>query len=150
MRTNKLIKKIKKLGFDVDNGASQLVVLSDDGIKVVAVVKKNTLYSVDTNHVYFDKLDVDDRGELFVLLMDYANTPIDERGNFKYRYRIGDDLIVSYPVPQDIEHRYELYESDTVPKNGKFKLSFTDKEFKEFPLWVQQLYYRGYLTKEEV
>lgn len=85
MRTNELIEKAEAMGFEVVEHP-KYIDLYCDKIKITDINKYKN-FSVNTDYVYFHKLNEDKKQKLFNLLIKYSSTPIEERTEEKkYMY----------------------------------------------------------------
>lgn len=89
MRTKEFIKKLKEIGFEAEilECDGRYLEVYDDCSKVAEIDIQNFL-SINTNYSSFDKLSEEKKQPLFSFLMEYAMTPIEERQEKKYRYKL--------------------------------------------------------------
>lgn len=87
MKTNEFVKIVEANGFYVEN-MDELITVFKDGMECVELKKKN-LFKVDSLYDGFNKLDENEKSELFKTVYEYISTPIEEREEKKrYKYRL--------------------------------------------------------------
>ena len=131
MKTKKFIKEVKSMGFDVGESHYLLEIL-DDNETLIGAVSKEEFASLVTNYPGFYRLDYNSKIRLLNLLSKYAKTPIEDREEEKYYYRLRgfNTLEHKYLSRGKISHSFYLvsqYEKED------YNTQFTDKEFSEFP-----------------
>lgn len=136
MKTNEFIKKVKELGFNVEDCVD---LYSNEKIirgiryeyKIFARVGEDRRFSFNVFYSYFEELDIATQEALFDLVVEYARTPIEEREEKKYYLRLP---IFGY----DDEHSYLNLECNTgkylfgsKTNIERYQTQFTQKEIDE-------------------
>ena len=149
MWTKEFIKQVKSLGFKVKEDKGIIGIIADNFI--IARVWKNRIYCIDTFNTV--KVEWKNERELYNLLVEYARTPIKDRGDTSkhiYKHNFiktkGDSFTylairqrpsISYPVLQGSSE--DIFE---------YKVEFTDEEIeavkKEYGIFLD------YFEKNEV
>ena len=79
MKTKQLIKEVKSMGFQIKELYSEIVIKDVEGY-IVAVASKVEFAALVTEYRGFFKLDYNTKLQLLNLLIKYAKTPIEDRG----------------------------------------------------------------------
>lgn len=89
MKTNEFIKIVEANGFYAEN-MDELITVFKDGMECVELEEKG-LFKVDSLYGGFNKLDENEKSELFKTIYEYISTPIEEREEKKrYKYKLKD------------------------------------------------------------
>ena len=138
MRTNEFIEKVVESGFTVEhknnNGSILILFECENDEYVVATVDKTKRYVMNTKFSYFlYTLDAEQQEKLFNLLIDYANTPPEERQEEKKYYikLIGAAGICDCIVYNEKEKHYFMSSAYEYPG---YKTNFTWNEIRKFGL----------------
>lgn len=121
MKTSEFIKRVERLGYEVDNISFPTVLRIVAGEDVwIASVETDALNKVDTRY------DANIPSELFDLLVEYARTPIEERKDSKkyYLYNPIKDLYFNY------KHEVGSYGWSTHGQTSVCQTQFTEEEIK--------------------
>lgn len=136
MRTSEFKKKVEELGFDIDrNMDGGFNIDSEDD--TVACLSRDARYNIDTDWIEFAKLKENKQNELFLILTEYASTPISEREEEK-RYRLKLSLGVELKdgnilYLNMLEDSKVFFLSGRIPTKS-IKTIFTESELKTMDL----------------
>lgn len=83
MRTKEFIKKVKDLGFEYEKAEEVYFIYDNEGTEYAAVCH-TTPNQISNTERAWDWIDKDVQEKLFDLLIEYAKTPIEMRGEEKY------------------------------------------------------------------
>ena len=142
MNTKEFIKRVEKLGFDVELYPSHVVITTSN--ISVATVYTQRLYEINTRSIV--KVELTHKEELFDLIIKYAKTPIEEREEPKkyylrhkflkdsliglgdrtylnYRYDKGVYFIFTSIETKDIKTKFTLLEIDDIKEKHNTDLS---------------------------
>lgn len=132
LTTKEFIKAVEELGLDlkVECENENYFIIDVDG-DTIAYVNKTVPLQISTDYNAWDDLCDEDKKSLFKLLMAYASTPPDERGEEKkchWQHRWMDGVNGNF-LNLDLEDDY-LYLDDKKERWYK-KTTFTQKEIDE-------------------
>lgn len=126
MKTKEFIKKIEKMGYDIEIAYDTIRVTYAGGI--LARIDKVKPYTLDTKATF----EVKHVKELFDLCAEYARTPIEEREEEQKFYL---QKMKSFYDNRDEEYAFlnfditrQVYCLNNTMGNAKFKTSFTQQE----------------------
>lgn len=135
MRTKEFIKRVEELEFIAYEDSNYWLIKNEYGSNV-AHVNKTILSQMSTDYIQWDKVYNEDKEKLFDLLVEYAETPPEDREEIKkYFYKhnsmktkggnptylaIRQRPSISYPVLQGSSE--DIFE---------YKVEFTDEEIKK-------------------
>ena len=87
MKTKEFMDEIRERGFYFEAYNRQICVYSDiEHDNEIATIYTDACFSIDLTYTNFDELEHGRKEELFNLLVEYARTPIEERGEPKKYY----------------------------------------------------------------
>lgn len=129
MKTKEFIRKVKKLGFEVeeDTGAIEIYLNNER----IAYVYRYEIFSVNTAYIPFDVLSKEFVEKLYNLIDAYARTPLNEREEKKFYLK------------QNLKHKWlernafyylnlnidkNIYLIDSYASTDTFKTQFTQAE----------------------
>lgn len=127
MKTNEFIREAEAMGFEVVEHP-ECVDLYCNEIKITDIDKYKN-FSINTDYVYFHKLDEGKKQKLFNLLTEYASTPIEERTEEKkymYHTKKVDGLTFK---PQYVQWAPLTSVNSLGEKEGYFILDYKMKEY---------------------
>lgn len=135
MRTKEFIKRVEELEFIAYEDSNYWLIKNEYGSNV-AHVNKTILSQMSTDYIQWDKVYNEDKEKLFDLLVEYAETPPEDREEIKkYSYKhnsmktkggnptylaIRQRPSISYPLLQGSDK--DIFE---------YKVEFTDEEIKK-------------------
>lgn len=127
MKTKQFIKGIKAMGFDVKELHYNLAIYEGNDYTLAHVSKKEVgVLATDFPHFY--RLEHDRKLNLLYLLIEYAITPIEDREEEKYYYRLkGMGHYLHYDLGLNKSYLVDY------PDSSIFKTQFTDAEFAALP-----------------
>ena len=132
MKTNQFIKEIRSMGLHIKDLVKTVII--DDDEYFVAGVSKEELGAFATDYPGFYRLDYNTKLQLLKLLIKYAKTPIEDRGEEeKYYYRLkgfGDN---EYYLNLDLEDDVPSKFISGYFQTKYYQTQFTDKEFAALP-----------------
>ena len=148
MRINELKKEIKILS---DEKGIMLRVIKRDGYvciqrqealwREVALVKLEENFAINTNNIWFEMLEEEIKGKIFEILVKFARTPADERGEEKkYEYRLKEQYLWidkrlnlgnCYLNIQSFQDGSKQKVLDNKGNTNLFKAEFTDEEIQK-------------------
>ena len=82
MKTKEFIKKVEELGFEYEKAAEVYFIYDKEGTKYASVCH-TTSNQISNMERAWDGIDKDVQEKLFYLLIEYAKTPIEDRGEEK-------------------------------------------------------------------
>lgn len=130
MKTNRFIKEIKPMGFDVKD-LENVIVIIDSNEDFIAKVSKKEVGVLATDFPHFYKLEHDRKLRLLDFLIEYAKTPIKDREEEeKYYLRqkgIGSWSFLNYNI-KSTEYSLSGNKDDYT-----YKTQFTQSEIDEMP-----------------
>lgn len=85
MRTDELVKKLKELGYIVEENFERIIVRNS--IDWIVVINKSKIGSINTTFDGFDRLPDERKIELLNIINKYCTAPISERNPIK-KYRV--------------------------------------------------------------
>ena len=131
LKTNQFIKEIKSMGFDIKELHYNLAIYEGNEFTLAHVSKKE-VGVLATDFPQFYRLEHDRKLRLLDLLNEYAKTPIEDREEEKYYYRLKgfSSNIDKYLGKGEITHKFYLLSEYS---KGNYKSQFTDKEFAALP-----------------
>lgn len=135
MKTKEFIKRVKELGYDYEKAEEVYFIYDLEGTEIAAVCH-TTPNQISNTEREWDFLNKHEQEELFDLLIEYAKTPIKDRGDtskhiYKHNFiktkgnsftylAIRQRPSISYPVLQGSSE--DIFE---------YKVEFTDEEIEE-------------------
>lgn len=126
MKTKEFIKKIEKMGYDIEIAYDTIRVTYDGGI--LARIDKVKPYTLDTKATF----EVKHVKELFDLCVEYARTPIEEREEEKkYYLRMSDGFYIVCDEYLNFNKSAKHYVLHSKHQNDSYKTQFTQKEIDE-------------------
>lgn len=151
MKTKEFIERVEELGFKVRRleyiiGRKELEIHRVGYPATVAGVCENYRNMFNTNTAEFHMLPPKKQYELFFLLVDYADTPVEEREEpkkyyIRQKYIRNDWNYLNYNTDSK---EWDFSSSD---ETYTFRVQFT---LSELPDWVHEMLEQGHLIKEEV
>ena len=143
MKTKEFIKCVEDMGFNISNVEGNLRITDDT---TLAWVNRFLEFSIDTEWSDFDYLSEKTKRELFILIVEYASTPLDDREEpKKYLFRI-----------KYTGKYYDYLNYDSCDEKWYFADKgiglYNKNEFtlEELPVWIHEMLEQGHLVKEEV
>ena len=73
MKTNELIKRVKKLGLETDYFNHEILINDKEGITICSIAR-DQCFQLDIDYYAV-------KGELLSIVLQYSSTPLDEREN---------------------------------------------------------------------
>ena len=130
MKTKEFIEKVEELGFEVKTYETTYVIFNNGA--QVASIDNLIPMQLSNYHREYDKLNNFDKEKLFDLLVEYARTPIDERGD-KKRYCLQKKNLEFFETYRyltiDIENN--TFSLDVCAESANTTFKFTQKEIDE-------------------
>lgn len=85
MKTKEFIKRVEELGYLVDDSYGYWQIWDEEN-PVIAIVSKIDLFRISTDFVGWYKIKDEDKSKLLDLIVEYANTPVENREEEKKFY----------------------------------------------------------------
>lgn len=128
MKTREFIKKTKEMGFVTRKQGGGLVVQTKDKFNTIAYVSRTVRHIVNISFYETLSLEAKKREELFLIIVGYANTPIEERKD-EERFVIKSKFSRHYAGACIDNYLWEADGGIYLSENPwGFKTSFTKKE----------------------
>lgn len=131
MTTKEFIEKVNELGYLIDDSYVYWQIRNEENL-LVAIVHKNTLSRISTDFVGWWNMNIEDevRNKLFDLIVEYANTPIEDREEKKYlllhKFVLSKKLYSVNLAYNRYKRAYRLINLKS--NNDIYKVLFTEKE----------------------
>lgn len=137
MTTKEFIKRVEGLGFELEEHCGKLNVfgISPNGKKVViARVEINKIMELSTNTMLWG---VCGTWELFDLMVEYAETPVEERKEPEKYYLRAEGYGDEHGNYLNMRGG-KVFFSDS-PQTDRYQTQFTEYEIAQMPKWCQAL-----------
>lgn len=148
MKTKEFVEQMQSRGFKVVKESYATYVESSKS--TLALIREGCSYVFDTCFTAMKELDPTTRRELVEIIIEYANTPIEERKEDK-KYTLRFIHLEEYEYLTLCTARGEnKIEFGEEQNNNFYQTQFTDDEINGLPNWVSVMLEQGHLVKEEV
>ena len=105
MKTTEFIKKVKSLGFDIEELEGELLICNDDDL--ILTIDNTRPFVIDTNFGHWDYVGINYQVLLFSIATEFAATPINQRGTNKF-FLIAKSELWNKPYLRSADEWYEL------------------------------------------